>query len=37
MHKKEYEIPLLDIIIFELEDVITASGDYSGINFEDLI
>ncbi len=33
----EYEIPSFEIIYFEADDIITASGDYTGINFDDLI
>lgn len=32
-----YEDPVIEIVYFESEDVITASGDYQGINFDDLI
>jgi len=35
--KKYYEIPEINIVYFESKDCITASGDYSGIDFEDLI
>ncbi len=35
--KTIYENPNIEIIIFETEDSITASGDYTGINFEELI
>ncbi len=34
---KIYEDPELEFIKFESEDSITASSDYDGINFEDLI
>ena len=34
---KEYEIPIIELIEFQSEDVITASGDYLGIDFENLI
>ena len=36
-NKMIYEKPNFDIIFFETEDVITASGDYYGINFDDLM
>jgi len=32
-----YEEPMFEIVGFEAYDVITASGDYTGINFEDLV
>jgi hypothetical protein len=35
--KQVYIIPDADIICFESDDKITASGDYVGINFDDLI
>ncbi len=35
--KNYYEIPEFEIVYFESEDAVTASGDYTGINFEDLI
>ncbi len=36
-NKKEYIDPNIDIFIFETEENITASGDYTGIDFENLI
>jgi len=35
--KTKYEQPILEIVNFETNDIITASGDYGGIDFEDLI
>lgn len=35
--KTEYEQPILEIVDFETNDMIAASGDYAGIDFEDLI
>ncbi len=35
--KSEYEQPILETVNFETDDIITASGDYLGIDFEDLI
>lgn len=35
--KQNYETPEIEVIQFESEDIITASGDYTGINFESLI
>ena len=35
--KAEYEQPILEIVDFETNDMIAASGDYAGIDFEDLI
>lgn len=32
-----YEEPNLEIVFFEPDDTITASGDYHGIDFMDLI
>lgn len=32
-----YEEPVVEIVEFEACDIITASGDYSGIDFESLI
>ena len=37
MMKKNYENPEMEIVDFITDDIITASGDYTGINFEDLI
>lgn len=34
---QKYEAPELEIISFETDDIITASGDYAGIDFEKLI
>lgn len=35
--KKSYEDPMIEIVEFEASDIITASGDYFGIDFESLI
>ena len=35
--KQNYEVPEVEIIMFESEDIITASGDYDGIDFDKLI
>ena len=35
--KFKYEEPEMIVVDFMTEDVITASGDYAGIDFEDLI
>ena len=35
--KKAYEDPMIIVVIFSSEDIIAASGDYSGIDFMDLI
>ena len=37
LKKMEYDIPVIETIAFETETIITASGDYIGIDFEDLI
>lgn len=34
---KKYQDPFLEIIVFEPESEITASGDYHGVNWEDLV
>lgn len=33
----KYEDPIIEIVFFEADDAITASGDYTGIDFNDLI
>lgn len=35
--KKIYRYPEIEVILYEVEDSITTSGDYKGVNFEDLI
>lgn len=35
--KKCYEDPTVDIVAFETSDLVTASSDYYGIDFESLI
>ena len=35
--KNTYEEPMIEIVRFLSEDVIAASGDYAGVDFEDLI
>lgn len=35
--KNYYEEPEIEIVSFESEDIITASGDYTGIDFMELI
>lgn len=34
---ENYENPDIEVVFFETEDTITASGDYTGINFEELL
>lgn len=34
---RKYIIPEIKIIVFETEETITASGDFEGVNFEELI
>lgn len=35
--KMKYEIPNMEIVMFEADEVIAASADYFGVDFEDLI
>lgn len=36
-YKVSFEMPTITIIAFEAAELITASGDYEGIDFNDLI
>lgn len=33
----KFEMPEMEIIVFESEDMVTLSSDYRGVDFEDLI
>lgn len=35
--KNKYDVPAIDIILFEAFEIISSSGDYEGVNFEALI